>query len=137
MSTAESKSAQRDVLRTIKCYGAKVLISNGNEEDLERDEYGSIIDYSSLYLELSAFPVEFSPSQKTLEKVGIRENVDVIFYLSKLELDQNEISYSDNDIDTIRQIISFQGVEYKIKSKNPYSLFGDDFLYVVIGAVKN
>lgn len=126
---------EETIFRAMQCVGKEIKLFRGKESNLERDEYGSIIKSNIEYDTLTAFPIEFSPTQKQLEKAGIIEKVDVVIYLSKFECDEKKISYEA--LDTIRQQVEIDGINYKIKSKNLVSQFGENWLYITIGVLRN
>jgi hypothetical protein len=104
------------------------------EIQLTRDVYGGIQSTSVQPISLFCFPIRLSPSQKFLEKVGMTEILDALFYLPMKTLQENNLDIDSFDL--IRSRILYKGVEYVIKEKNYYSQYGDEFLYLVLGGHK-
>ena len=128
--------AQTDVLDVMKGFGNTLIkfYLAKSESDITRDEYNSIVKINVAAVNLHAFPIEFSPTQKFLEKAGLTEICDFMPYLSKLELNQQNIDYNDIDLERCR--VNYLGIDYVVKEKSRSSTFGDDYLYVVLGCHK-
>jgi hypothetical protein len=105
-----------------------------NESELTRDVYGSIVSNTVEPINITCFPIRMNPTQKILEKVGMTEVLDILFYVSVKELQQRDIDFDKFDL--IRSKIVYKNTEYVIKEKNYYSQYGDEFLYLVIGGHK-
>lgn len=134
--SAESTAAKLDVYRVCLSYGVPITLFFEAESDVIRDEYESVISRStSPWVVFNCHPIEVNPSQKAIEKVGIREMVDLLIYLSTYEWEQKGYSYSD--LDLILDQISFQNENYKIEHRKLYSNFSSDYLYIVLGAMRN
>ena len=95
-----------------------------------KDEMGSRSTESKQ--SLHAFPIRFTPfSRETASKISWTDNVDVICYVSKYELDQLSL-----DVKKLRarySILEVNGKAYPIRYMEYYQAFADDFLYMVIG----
>ena len=131
----EKNIALRDVYNVVRQYGSSVDILQQTEAQTERDAYGSIINRQPVTLTVNAFPVEIEPSEKKLQSLGINEQVSILIYLSKLECDERGLTF--DEINTILHTFQWQGVEYKITTKRFFSHFGDDYLYIVLGGIRN
>lgn len=130
----ERNIAYDDVRRIVNEYGQDVSILRDSETDMTRDQYGSITQRAPQVFKISAFPVRLNPSEKDLQKVGIREKVDLILYLSNERL--AALGKTMDDIDPIRDTVQWKGKTYKITHRNPYSQFNDVDLYTVLGCVR-
>ena len=94
-----------------------------------KDELGHLLTYDEL--DLHAFPVrEKSSDDKLLPNVGWAKEASIIFYVSKKELDDNDLT-----IDHINQYIKirYKNKEHEISYRELYGSFGTDYLYVLIG----
>lgn len=131
----EKTLALRDVYNVVNQYGSTVAILQQSEEQTERDEYGSIINREPISVYVNAFPVELDPSEKKLQSLGINEQISVLIYLSKLECDNKGLTFEK--INTILHTFQWQGVEYKITTKRYFSHFGNEYLYIVLGGIRN
>lgn len=128
----ELNEALLDVYDVLRDYGDTLKIYIETNGTVTKDEYGSIISRSeSGVLEFYVYPFTQNPSQKELEKVGIRENVDCIAYLSQYEFQDKNLTIKS--IDSIRAKVVHKENEYSIKEKSEYSPFGGTTLYVVLG----
>jgi hypothetical protein len=124
------------VYAVCKTYGVPVELFFESEANLIRDEYGSIVSRStSTSKSFLCHPVEVNPSQKSMEKVGIRETVDILIYLSTYEWTLQGLGYKD--LDLIRGMGAVLGENYKLEHRKLYSNFAGDYIYIVLGAVRN
>ncbi|TGL39636.1 hypothetical protein EHQ53_14030 [Leptospira langatensis] len=143
---SEMNQALREVSKMLSCYGTACLLYDGDESSIERDDYGNIISYGQGSTELNCQFIP-NPTDKQLEKAGIRETCDGIIYLATFDCNAAGYSYEDEfnpdktplykAIDAIRQIVQFQGTVYKITSRNRVSQFGSKFLYITLGVIRN
>lgn len=129
-----SNSAKKEVYDILKSVGTdqiEIFLSDV-EDEVIRDEYNSIIktDKNTNSIKLYAFPVSISPTQLQREKVGIVESCDIMFHLSKYELDLKAIS--NLEFSNIRGKVIYNNIEYNITESTLFSQFGNDFLYVII-----
>ena len=133
----ERVCAQADIKRMVDERGDLVKFNYRTEDDVDRDPYGSIEKRKTPAAPLlfRAFPVEFSPSQKKLEKAGIVEECDVLIYTAMQDWRNNGIGFADIEFAT-RNTVELQGESYEIKSKGLSSQFSDSFLYLTFGLVK-
>jgi hypothetical protein len=98
-----------------------------------KDELGTVI--SSTSLDLKAFPIRFSPfDRRTTERITWAENVDLIAYVSKLEVDGLSVTLKQlkNKYDRLR----YDGKTYDLKYVEHYNAFANDWLYIIFGATK-
>jgi hypothetical protein len=144
---SEAQAALREVSQMLGCYGTDCVLYDGSEANIVRDEYGGIVKYANAGVTLNCQFIP-NPTDKDLQKAGIRDLVEGIFYLSTYDCNNVGIGYEDvigpdditllyAGIDLIRQIIRFQGTEYKLKAKNRVSQFGGSFLYITLGVIRN
>lgn len=94
------------------------------------DELGEILTESTLTLK--AFPIRKAPFDRdVLQRVGWAENVDMLFYVAKKQIDDLSLTITD-----IKQYIKIRhsNFEYEISNIETAYNFGTDYLYVVIGA---
>ena len=123
---ATSLERARLHVELVTSYGDDVtLIKPGT-----KDELGTILDETTLVLQ--AHPVRFSPFPRiTRENISWVENVDVVYYVSKKQTDDLNLTIAN-----IKQYIKsrYKDKEYEIKYVENYMSFAGDFLYVIIGA---
>lgn len=124
-----------DVRNVVRQYGTTINILQQTDAQTTRDDYGSIIDRQNVPITVSAFPVEIDPSEKKLMALGINEMVNILVHLSKLDCDEQGLDFSE--IDTILHTFEWLGIEYKIKTKRFFSQFNGEYLYIVLGGVRN
>jgi hypothetical protein len=130
----------RDVKRIVEQYGDNILLIPGDETNLKKDDYGSIIGRqpgtSPNGQTIKSFPIRFNPTTKDLEKAGIAERVEVVFYLSKLRADELGIVIPSKITDTVRMKIVYRGISFRLRDRGWYSQFGDEFLYITLGGMR-
>lgn len=131
----EKQGALQDVYDIVVNSKLPLKIYGISGKGIERGKYGSIISKDSDYIELNAFPIEYNPTTKELEKVGIFERVDATAYLSTKQVLEKGLKYKDFDLKTITIIDPFE-TEYRIQTKQNYSQFMDVFLYIILGLLR-
>lgn len=132
----ERLSAMLDAKNQIEERGEIVEFIIRNESGVTRDIYGSIQKRaeSARYI-FRAFPVDFAPSDKQLEKAGIREKMDVLIYCNALDFILAGIDI--DAIDLIRVTIKIRGNTYQLKEKSNYGQFADSYIYSTFGCSKS
>lgn len=129
-------NALDDVSDIINERGDLIHFIFRTESDVTRDGYNSINKRDqNTVLAFRAFPVEFQPSEKRLEKAGIKENVDVLIYTSMKDWLNYGIDFNDIEMAT-RNTVKLQGNIYEIRAKGLMSQFNDTYLYVTFGLNK-
>ena len=129
----ELNEALLDVYDVLRDYGDILTVYIETEATVTKDEYGSIKTRSpDAPVDLFVYPFTQNPSQKELEKVGIRESVDCIAYLSRYEVEE-EKGLSLKSFDTVRGRVVHGDDEFAIKEKSAFSPFGSTTLYIVLG----
>lgn len=125
MTSAKLIAAKRHVYNVCRNSHSVTLLSA-----TVKDEMGSPLTDATLTLK--AHPVRYSPyDREVLQRISWAENTDILFYVSKLEIDNNSL--------TVQQIqrkykkIRHEKKDYDIRYIEPYSSFLNDYLYVVIG----
>ena len=132
----EYACALYDVKSIIDERGMKIKIVILNENEVERDKFNSIKrrEVGSKTLNIKAFPVVFSPTDKDKSESGIRENTQVIIWTAMKDWTNNDIDPNILvSLDTIRTKVTIMGVDYEIRDKNMVDQFGDGYLYVTLG----
>lgn len=118
-------------------YGDGITFYPRGEEDVSRDKYNSLKskEDSISYYTMNAFPIQFNPIEKELNKAGLREIVDLLIYTAMQ--DWIDLSIVPREIDIIRSTIVYQSETYKIKEIGFTNHFSDTFLNVTFGLIKN
>lgn len=128
----EAEHALLDAQATAREYGTAVKLYTPGEEDLTRGRYNSAkVKSLAKTATVYANPVDYSPSKKTLEKVGISEDTEIIAYIPTQEL--TDASITILDIDLIRWRMVIKGREFMLSDKKLYGQIGDTYLYTVVG----
>ncbi|MFW9871957.1 MAG: hypothetical protein ACFFG0_02570 [Candidatus Thorarchaeota archaeon] len=95
-----------------------------------KDEMGTHLTESKIYLK--AHPVRFSPFERdVVEKISWTENVDILCYVSKLEVDNKSLTL--NKLKKRYKKMRHNNKTYDIRYIEHYLSFRDDYLYIVIG----
>ncbi len=127
-----------DVQCQVHEVGFEMIFEPIVETGIVRDKYRSIrrnIDVpTAQQITMYAYPCEFSPNTKQIEKAGLFEQVDVIAYTPMKTWEDN--NYTFQSIDIIRWDVTLQNVVYHIEEKKRYGQLGSQYLYVVFGLVK-
>lgn len=118
-------------------YGDNIIFYPRGENDISRDKYNSleIKDNTVSSYSMNAFPIQFNPIEKELNKAGLRKIVDLLIYTAMQ--DWIDLSIIPREIDTIRSTIVYQSETYKIKEIGFANHFSDTFLNVTFGLIKN
>lgn len=125
-----ASSALRDVRNVVRDFGQTITIIN--PPSIVTNDYGDIISReTSNVFNPKAFPITFSPSDKDLQKAGLTIKVDVIVYLSKLEMETIGLLFEDIEAD--QSELKIRGRQYLVKQTNEASQYADEFLYYTVG----
>lgn len=130
----EGLHAQLDAQEYCRQYGQLVTVKLRNEPDVKRDEYNSIKSRPTNKTAtgtFGAYPVQYQPTERQLEKAGLRERCDVAIYLPVLDF--KDLGYDFVDIDATRSTVIVDGEEFQIKDKARSSQFGGLWLYITLG----
>lgn len=121
-----------DTYNIIQKNGQDITIVMQKESDRKYDKFGTelkTVDDDPVNVEIvKAFPLRFNPSAKQLTEAGIDIKVSLLLYISKKELDIKNIT-----IDSKRDKIRHDGIEYKIESLKPNGHNYDKFRSFVVG----
>lgn len=138
--THEQENALIDARDVIRQLGKTIEIRLHEEQKITRDKFGSIKNRGTVSTDertFYAYPVNFNPSDKELDRAGIRERVQVTAKTAML--DWNDAGYTMETlktIDSIRATVIINGAKYEIRDKVLESQFGDTYLYVLLGLNK-
>lgn len=127
----------RDIIRE---RGKQIEIRLHTEQKITRDKFGSIKNRGTAQTDERTFysyPLTFNPSEKELDRAGIREKVQVLAKTAML--DWNDAGYpmeTLKTLDSIRATVIIDGSKYEIRDKVLESQFGGTYLYVLIGLNK-
>jgi hypothetical protein len=133
----ERKYALSDVQFYVTERGDIAEIFLRGEGDVTRDSYNSIEKRSQAAFQkfFRTFPVHYAPSDKQLEKAGIRERADVIIYTAFQDWMDAGKNFLDIDLSG-RLTVIMQGETFEIKNKGLVDQFCDAFLYITLGLFK-
>jgi len=134
-TTLEQCNALQDVYETALQYGDIVSVYIRNESDIVRDLYDDYksgnIEPAVTHIDMPAFPIQFQPTQRQLEKAGIKEKCECLIYTPLRAWTLNSLEF--DDIDMTRSTVDYQGKKYVIKEKAQASQFTSVFLYITLG----
>ena len=131
----ERQYALSDTKSLVDERGDTVELFLRKEPDVIRDSYNSISTRnttSAFHAFFRAFPVQNNPSDKQLEKAGIRERADIIVYTSFLDWLNAGKGFEDIDM-TGRMTAIVQGTTHEVKSKGLAGQMNDGYLYITLG----
>jgi hypothetical protein len=132
---AERCNAMKDVQAVVDSEGTLIEFILRDEDQVTRDDYNSIKKKTQMIqVLLKAFPVTYSPSKKFLEKVGLREDNEVIIHTAMKDwLDKG---YNYDDIEILRSTVKLNDNTYQVKEKTLADYVGNNGIYVVLGLKK-
>ena len=126
MNSRNLTRAKLDVYTVCQSGAIVTLIKPGT-----KDEFGTIIGNEQTQ-EFHSFPTRFSPfDREVTQKISWALNTDVLFYISKLEMENENLTIKK--IQNLYQECRYDNKKYGIRYVEPYSSFGNDSLYIIIG----
>lgn len=139
-TTHEQGLALIDARNAIRERGQQIEIRLHVEQKITRDKFNSIKNRGTAQTDertFYAYPVNYNPSTKELDRAGIREKVQVTAKTAML--DWNDAGYYMErlqSLDAVRAIVIIAGSKYEIRDKVLDSQFGSTYLYVLLGLNK-
>jgi hypothetical protein len=132
---AERCNAMKDAQAVVNSEGTMIEFILRDEDQVTRDDYNSIKNKTQITsVLLKAFPVTYSPSKKFIEKVGLREDNEVIIHTSMK--DWIDKGYNYDEIEILRSTIKLNDNTYQVKEKTLADYVGNNGIYVVLGLKK-
>jgi len=132
---AQRCNALKDAQSIVNCEGQYIEFILRDEDQVTRDIYNSIKQKTqSENIMIKAFPVTFSPSRQFLEKIGLREDVEVVIHTATQ--DWIDEGYTYDDIEIMRSTVHLNGNVYQIKEKTLTDYIGNNGIYIVFGLKK-
>jgi hypothetical protein len=133
---ADRCEALRDVKQIVDERGDLVKVILRDEADVSRDSYRSIEKRNQdQVVFMKAYPIEYRPSQKQLEKAGIREQADITIWTAMQDWITAGIGFNDIEFGARSTVIVGEN-SYEIRDKNLVNQVADAFLYVTLGLFK-
>jgi hypothetical protein len=137
----EAKNALLDTKQAIDIRGNEIFIHFKSDVP-NRDRYNSIEKRNYNTKSIKAYPIDKNPSVYTLEKLGIREDIDLLVYTATQ--DWININKGIKDIDSIVEEISLnidqknnENTElYIIKDFKEVNQFSRVYLNIVLGLTR-
>ena len=128
--------ALNDIKGIVDERGGAIKIILRDEADVTRDKYNSIKKRAqNTVLEFNAYPIDFSPSQRQLEKAGLRESSDVTVWTAMLDWNNNGVTFEDIEFSG-KTTVQLNGVTYEVREKNVVSQIGNVYGYLTLGLFK-
>lgn len=133
----EKEHALIDARDIIWERGEQITIRLYEEDTIVRDQFNSIVKREAGEVTdrlFYSYPVIYSPTDKDMEKAGIRERTRVIVYTAMQDWIDYEYTLDTlKDLNSIRMSVIINGAKYEIVDKALQSQFADTYLYVVLG----
>lgn len=129
MTPAALAEAQEHV-RNVCADGESISLVRAVEG--RTDEFGGVLGTTKYVLK--SFPTRYTPfDRKVQQAISWSEDVDVIFYIAKKQVDTLGLTLKD-----LKQskYVEANSKKYDLRYVEYYSAFGDGWLYIVIGAKK-
>jgi hypothetical protein len=125
----------QDIWNTVQQYGLHAQVIIRKESNVTRDPYNSIQARADTTLyNFKAWPVEFNPTTKALEKAGIREACECVAWFAMKDFIDNGMGF--DDIEIIRTTVKILGNVYEIREKNQQTQVADAYGYLTLGLFK-
>jgi len=119
---------QKDVETVLLQYGSNLTVYLVNNTNVTRDEYNEVKKATPTSYTFKAFPVYENPSDKQRDTVGIKEDVNIMAYVSMKEARK---IFNIEDIDTEQIKFSVFNKRYECTQIQRFSQYKDDYLYLV------
>lgn len=127
-------AALLDVQGVVNGYGEDIKLEFNDELDITRGDYKDRKRWDGNVITIKAFPIDFNPSPKMLEKAGVTEKVDVLTHTSTQDWIEEGLTYQDMEKANIRMKIDSEVFENNVVKR--FSQFGSKFLYIIFGGVR-
>ncbi len=139
----EYQSALYDQQMTTHEYGQPIIIHIRYEGDVTRDAYSSIKSRptDSHTLSWRASTIDYQPTERRMEKAGLRERADAIIYTAMQDWIDAGIAFDDIEIKRMYIEIAaipgeVNGTTYEVKEKARAVPFGNGYLCISFGLSK-
>jgi hypothetical protein len=129
----EQADLNTDIQSMANEIGMPITINIREEPNVRRDTYGSIKAWgpAAKSFTIGAYPYNHSPTQRQLEKAGMKEHHDLVCWTSMRDwLDQG---IDPNGFDMERCTVIADGVQWKLRERSHQNEFGNVEAYMVIG----
>ncbi len=128
----ERNDALKEVQDIVNAEGVFVHIILRGESNVTQDEYKSVKNKAQLKsVWLKAFPIIDNPSKNEIDKIGLKEDTEIVIYTSMK--DWIDKGYSFDDISLEYSTVKYDGATYKIRDKKRLDKIGNQYLYIVLG----
>lgn len=126
----------QDIKNIVDERGDLIQFFFRKEDDVSRDRYNSVKKrLKQVQYNIRAYPVEFRPSEKQLEKAGIREDADVTMWTAMKDWIDNGIDFSDFERNG-RNTVILQNVKWEVRDIGLVSQVNDTYGYITFGLKK-
>lgn len=135
----EYRAALRDAQAAAREYGNPVRVNLRGEADVERDAYGSIKSRTtSAALPVKAAQIDYTPTQRKLEKAGLEQECDCVVWLAvqdmaDLGVDFNRFEVSRTTVTILATPEETGGTLYELREKGRASQFANGYLHWTLG----
>jgi hypothetical protein len=127
-------NALHDVQRIINDEGSYITILLRSESNITRDAYNSIEERANtIKFNIKAYPIIFNASKDLKEKIGFREDTEVVIYTA--HQDWIDAGYTYEQIDPIRDTVRIFGntSTFFIKDKTFWNVMGNSATHILLG----
>ena len=131
----EQKDLNLDIQMMMNEIGMPTTFNIRGEAGVRRDLYGSIKAWTPtvevVKFTIGAYPYTHSPTQRQLEKAGMKEHADLLIWVSMREFLDRGID--PNGFDMERCTVIADGMQWKIRERSHQNEFGNVEAYLVLG----
>ena len=128
-------SDYKNVYDLVKKQNTQIDVYFNKFSNVVKNDHDDIIGSDNTPVKFYAFPIEYNPSDKRREQIGILTPVDVLAYLSFYEIDKK--GYTFDDFQSENMSVTIFGRRYHVKQAKEFSHNSNGFLYVVIAGISD
>jgi hypothetical protein len=139
----ERNDALVDIEQMCRERGEEITLILNDEVNVDRGKYGGIEQrHAGQTLTLYAYPVEYAPSIRRLEKAGLREECNALCYLPSMSFKRLGIEFDNltiggaEGIDVRRSWAVVAGEKFEVREKAKVGPFSDYFEYWTLALFK-
>lgn len=124
-----------DIAESLNEIGMPITFNLRGEAGIRRDLYGSIKTWTSTTIippfTIGAYPYTHSPTQRQLEKAGMKEHCDLLVWFAYVEFSKRGIDPFGFDME--RCTVWGDNIQWKIRERAHQNEYGNVEHYITLG----
>jgi len=128
-------SDYKNVYDLVKKQNTQVDVYFNKYSNVVKNDHGDVIGSDNTSVKFYAFPIEYNPSDKKRDQIGIKTPVDVLAYLTFYEMEKK--GYTFDDFQTENMSVTIFGRRYHVKQAKEFSHNSNGFLYNVLAGISD